>query len=287
MTAIHNAPDIPPFQLFLEASEANYHTLNDGNEINRSNVTDDATDGFTIMASLEKVIHGEGTNLHSFIGFHIVLCGANYKRRFKVVTITIRFEDEAKPLQDDPEVVSIWPDTEYIWQGMTKDIQDTKSLGGTVEGGAYGAKVTLEGKWQRQETFVRNTPARISGEKTLLKRRGGSHKNAMRIRMWENPQEESGVLRELRTGILIRRNEQVRSALRRTSRLRPRPTCGINYLDADDVAGVNGGIPSAAMVRAYGEAASCVELTDVSKRVKKEDGEWRNVEQSDIRPTST
>ncbi|UKZ80846.1 hypothetical protein TrVFT333_008611 [Trichoderma virens FT-333] len=221
----------------------------------------------SINVSLEKVIHGEGTNLHSFIGFHILLCGANHKRRFKVVTITIRFEDEGKPLKDDSEVVKIWPDTEYIW---------------------------------------------VSGEKVLLKRRAGSHKNGIRIRMWENPQEESGVLRELRTGVLIWRKRadplrfkayiEVKAAadmrygvvqgLKKlvgaqhvTDPVAFEP--GINCLDADDVAGINGGIPSAAMVRAYGEAASCVELTDVSKRVKKEDGEWRNVEQSDIRPTST
>ncbi|KAF6821780.1 hypothetical protein CMUS01_11343 [Colletotrichum musicola] len=301
-TDVAKAPEISPFQLFLEANDSDYHTLNEKDEVNRSNVTDDATNGFTIIATLEKAIHGEGANLHSFIGFHFVLAGANEKRRFKSVTITIRFEDEGKPLLDDPEVVSIWPDTEYIWQGMTKEVQDTQSLTGTVKGGAYGGEAALEGRWQREERFVRNTPARLSGVKTLLKRRAGSHKNAMRIRMSENPQEESGVLRELRAGILVRRKREGPHQFRAYVNVQAEADMrydivrglkkvvgaqhvtdpvlfepGTNFLDVDDVAGINGSVPGIDMVRAYGEAASWTELSSVNRKVRKESGEWKDL----------
>lgn len=33
-------------------------------------ITDEVTDGFTIMVNLEEAIHAEDTNLNSFISFH-------------------------------------------------------------------------------------------------------------------------------------------------------------------------------------------------------------------------
>ncbi|KAI0182072.1 hypothetical protein GGR52DRAFT_527301 [Hypoxylon sp. FL1284] len=306
------APEIPPFQLYAIAGDADYHTLNEGDEVNRTNVTDDSTHGFAIMVSLEKAIHGQGENLYSFIGFHFTFHGANDKRRFKSVIITIRFEDEEKPLQDDPKVVNIWPDTEYIWKGMARDVHDTRSLGGSAKGGAYGAEIGLEGQWQREETFVRNTPARISGEKTLLKRKAGSHKNAVRLRMSENAQEKSGILRELRAGILVKRKQagayrfrayidtkaeadmqyDVVQGLKKlvgrqhvTDPVIFEP--GVNFLDDDDVAGINDGVPGVSMVKAYGDVASWTELSRVNKKVKKEGGEWKDAAEEGEGVTST
>ncbi len=296
---IAKAPLSVLFQLYLVQSGADWHTLNEGDEINRSNITDEATDGFTIMVNLEKAIHGEGTNLNSFIGFHFIFRGANDKRRFKSVDITIRFEDEAKPLQDDPEVIQIWPDTEYIWQGMTKEVEDTKSLEGQVQGGAYGGQGSLSGRWQRQERFVRNTPARLFGVKTLLQRKAGAHKNAMLIRMSENTQEESGVLRELRAGILVSRKREGKNRFKAYITIKAEADMrfdivkglkkliganhvtdpiifepGTDFLDIDNVAGVNGDVPCPEMVWKYGEAVSWTELMNVSRKIKKENGEW-------------
>ncbi|RMJ17996.1 hypothetical protein CDV36_002317 [Fusarium kuroshium] len=302
MSDIVNPSEIAPFQLYLVASDADYHTLQEGDELNRSNVTDDTTDGFTIMASLEKAIHGEGKNLYSFIGFHFIFRGANEKRRFKRVTITIRFEDSAKPLQDDPEVEEIWPGTEYVWQGLTKEVQDTKSLTGTAKGGPSGGQAAIEGKWQREEKFVRNTPARLSGEKTLLKRKAGSHKNAIRIRMSENMQEESGLLRELRTGILVKRKragphrfkahfEIDAEADMRYDIVQGLKTLvgaqhitdpvvfepGVNFFGTNDLAGINSREPDVEMVQAYGEAVSWTELANVSRKVMKDNGKWKEI----------
>src|SRR5688572_4060657 len=100
-------PEIAHFQFYQVASDADWHTLNEGDEVNRSNVTDESTDGFTITATLEKALHGKGNNLNSFIGLHFSFHGANDKRRFRFAMITVRSEDEAKPLIDDPEVVKI------------------------------------------------------------------------------------------------------------------------------------------------------------------------------------
>jgi hypothetical protein len=304
-------PEIPEFQLYLVASAADFHTQQEGNELNRSNVTDESTNKFTIQASLEKVIHGEGSNLNSFIGLHFRMKGANDKRRFKSVTITIRFEDEAKPLEEDPEVIKIWPDTDYFWQGMSKEIEDTKSVETSVKGSAPGGagELGVVGKWQRQEKFVRNTPARLSGEKTLLKRRAGSHKNAMIIRMSENVQEKSGILRELRAGILIERKREGRHRFKMHLSISADADMrfdvvrglkklvgsnhvtdpvifepGTNFLDADDVGDINNDVVGPGMVGKYGEAASSTELANVSKKVKKEDGEWKEVAAEDPPP---
>ena len=297
------APKIAPIQLFMVSSDADYHTLNESDEINRSNVTDEANSGFSVMVDLEKAIHGEGQNLNSFIGLHFSFRGASDQRRFKSVTITIRFEDEEKPLQDDPEVIKIWPDTEYIWNGMNKEIEDTRSIEGGLQGGISGGGGSFSGKWQRQEKFVRNTPARLSGERTLLKRKAGSHKNAIFIRMSENTQERSGVFRELRAGILVARkregNHRFKSyiTIKAVADMRFDVVKGLkklvgkdhvtdpivfepgnNFVDAANIAGINGDAPSAEMVQKYGEVASWTELINVSRKITKENGEWEQVD---------
>ena len=296
------AREIPPFQLYMVASDANWHTLNDGDEVNRTNVTDDSTEGFAIQATLEKAIHGEDTNLHSFIGFHFSFRGANEKRRFKSVTITIRFEDEARPLKDDPEVIKIWPDTEYVWQGIVKEIEDTKSVEGQLKGGAYGGEGSVTGRWQRQEKFGLSSSAKLSGERTLLKRKAGSHKNAVFIRMSENSKERSGVFRELRTGILVARKKQGKNRFRAYISIRAEADFkfdvvkglkklvgtnhvtdpvifepSTNFLDTDNIAGINSDTPGPEMVGKYGQVASCSELMNVTRKVKKENGEWKEV----------
>ncbi|KAF2105900.1 hypothetical protein BDV96DRAFT_617596 [Lophiotrema nucula] len=293
---------ISRFQFYHVASDADWHTLNEGDEINRSNVTDESTDGFTIAVTLEKAIHGEGDNLNSFIGLHFGFLGVNEKRRFRSVVITIRFEDVAKPLIDDPEVIKIWPDTEYVWQGMTKEIEDTKSVDGQLKAGAYGGEGSIGGKWQRQEKFVRNTPARLSGNKTLMLRKAGSHKNAMLIRMHENSQEGSGVLRELRAAILVARKHKGAHRFRAHVSIKAEADfrfgviqglkklvgadhCtdpiifepGTNFLDEGDIAGINGKEPGVDMVSRYGDAASATELVKINKTLVKQDGEWREV----------
>ncbi|KAF2966183.1 hypothetical protein GQX73_g7398 [Xylaria multiplex] len=278
-------PEITLFQLYLAPSEADYHTLNEGDEINRSNVTDDATDGFVILVSLEKAIHDTGPSLNSFVGLHFVFRGANDKRRFKVVSITVHFEDETKPAVDDPEVVHIWPDRDYTWQGMTRERTHTMSVGVSAKASLAGFEFGPEGRWQREEKFVRNTPARLSGHKTLLNRRAGSHKNAVAIRMSENAQEESGVLRELRAGILLRRKragpnrflakidikaeadfrydivrgwKKLVGSQHVTDPIVFQPN--VNFFDENNVAGINNDLPSLAMVEAYGKAAMSTEL---------------------------
>jgi hypothetical protein len=179
---------IAPFKLYMTQSDSDYHVLDDGNP-NRTNITQEETEDFTIAIALEKAIHGKGKNLNSFLGFRINLRGANDKRQFKSVTITIRVEDEKNPGDDDddPDVVKIWPDRDYFWQGMTVTVKDTKSLEGQLQGGASGAGLSLGGKWSTESTSERSTPASIYGDiQNTKKRARGSHRNAMVIRMIEN-----------------------------------------------------------------------------------------------------
>ncbi|KAI1126078.1 hypothetical protein F5Y10DRAFT_267420 [Nemania abortiva] len=295
---ISTVPKIPPFQLYLVPSDADYHTRNEGDEVNRSNITDDATDGFIVQASLEKVIHSMADKLDSFIGLHFAFRGANSQRQLKSVNITIRFEDETKPLIDDPEVLHMWPNTEYAWQSTGKDVVDTKSIVTSAKLSVFGIEVGPEGMWQREEKFVRNRPARLSGERTLLKRHAGSHKNAVRIRMSENPQEQSGILRELRSGILLRRKQAGTARFKAYIDIEAEADFrydivrgwkklvgtqhvtdpvvfqpGTNFLDEINVAGINDQLPSFDMVEAYGQAAMATGLDSASMKVVKNLGE--------------
>lgn len=287
MQEVTSPPIIAPIQLYLLPSSAEWHTLNEEGEVNRSNITDEFTDGFVIQASLEKAIHGEGNNLNSFIGLRFTLEGADDKRRFKSIQITIRFEDANKPLQDDPEVVNIWPDGYYYWNEMSKGITETKSVEGQLQGGAYGATGSFGGRWERQTSYTKSTRATLSGIRTLLKRRSGAHKNAVVIRMRENTQDESGTLHDVCVGILVTRrrpgNHQFKALISIKAEADMRfdvvkglkkliganhitdPVVfepGVNFSPPDDVT-THGDGPDVKMVESYGEAVAGIELKNL------------------------
>jgi hypothetical protein len=295
-------PETVTFHLYPLPSDANFHTLNEGDEVNRTNVTDESTDGFLIQADLEKVIHGEGSNLHSFIGLHFLFRGANEKRRFRAVSITIRFEDETRPLKDDPEVTKIWPDSEFTWKKTTTEIQDTQSVEGQVKGGACGATGSLTGRWQRQESRTATSSAKLSGVRTLLERKSGSHKNAVFVRMSEDIRGKSGVFNELRTAILVTRKREgnhrfkahirievdadfkfnvVRGIKKLVGRSHATDAVifepGINHFDEDDIASINNDKPGPEMIQKYGELPQSPQIVQITRKVKKENGIWKEV----------
>jgi hypothetical protein len=120
-----------PIQLSLTKADAGFHTLPGPDKVNNPNLRDDSTDGFLIQASLDKVIHGEGSDLATFIGFEFRFEGIDDRRRFRYVKVTIRFEDVGSPGINDPEVVDLWPNQHHVWN-QTPVGQENES-GGEVE----------------------------------------------------------------------------------------------------------------------------------------------------------
>jgi len=292
-------------QLYLDRSDAGYHTLDDG-KVNRGNVTDDSTNGFIIQITMEKVIHGKAPNLATFIGFHFRFRGINEERRFRYVQVTIRFEDVEKPLEDDPEVVDIWPDGDYVWSETNVEVEAGNEFEAGVEGGHAGVKIPLLGKWRQQQKFVRGARARLSGEKVLRKRKSGDHKNAVLLTLSENEPDRTGVLGAFRAGILLERKSatakrfrahfdiEARADFRYAAVRGVRDLFGRSHVtapvtfDADhnhfgrgDVAGSNSkdnsNPPTAEMVREYGDAVSWTQLLSVRRVMARDQGQWKEV----------
>ncbi|XXG99625.1 hypothetical protein Hte_005966 [Hypoxylon texense] len=190
-------------------TEARFHTLNQGDEIQRENIADDTTAGLLIQADLLKVIHGqespdgEAATL-MVIGFRFQ--GINQRRRFREVQVTIHFEDEEEPLLHAPEVVAIWPDREYSYEETSTAVEDTRSVEPGASAGASVASATLTGRWEVKTATNRANWAVVTGARVRRGRNYGK-RNAVTLSLYENASQRSGVVRDLRVAILLRLHE--------------------------------------------------------------------------------
>lgn len=188
-------------------TQARFHTLNQGDEIQRENITDDTTSGLLIQADLEKVIHGDecpggaaATLIVLLFRFH----GINRRRRFREVQVTIHFEDEKEPLLHDPEVIAIWPDREYtLNEGTPVTVEETRSLEGGASAGAMGSEATAAGKWEVKTTAEKVEWAVLAGSRIRMGRNYGK-RNAVSLSLYENKSQRSGVVRDFRAAVLLR-----------------------------------------------------------------------------------
>ncbi|KAI1207924.1 uncharacterized protein F4807DRAFT_433752 [Annulohypoxylon truncatum] len=190
-------------------TQARFHTLNQGDEIQRENITDDTTTGLLIQADLLKVIHGQevpGGEAATLIVVGFRFQGINQRRRFREVQVTIHFEDEKEPLLYDPETIAVWPDREYSYEETSVTVEDTRSVDGGASAGASGAEVSLTGKWEVKETTDRAKRAIVTGARVRRGRNYGK-RNAVALSLYENESQKSGVIRDFRTAILLRLHE--------------------------------------------------------------------------------
>ncbi|EHK42519.1 hypothetical protein TRIATDRAFT_258064, partial [Trichoderma atroviride IMI 206040] len=196
-----------PVQLRLERSDANMHTLQDGDEDNRKNITDDSTDGFLIKITLDKVIHAEPPSLLTFIGLKFRFEGLDDRRRFRYVEVNIRFEDNTDPLTSlDPEVVELWPNGPHVWKQTDINTEVNISGEGTLQGGPSYAGGSAKGTWAKRSTYGFTDQATFSGATRLLEKKVGSD-NGVFLRLNESRHGRSGVVKQIHTGILLQRKE--------------------------------------------------------------------------------
>lgn len=290
-----------PIQLGLEKSDANTHTLQDGDETNRKNITDDSTDGFLIKITLDKVIHAEPPSLLTFIGLEFRFEGIDDRRRFRYVEVNIRFEDVTDPLSSrDPEVVELWPNGPHVWKQTDVNAEVNISGDMGIQGGPGCVGGSANGAWAKKSSYGYTDQATFSGTARLLEKRVGSN-NGVFLRLNESRHGKSGVVKQIHTGILLQRREgaaafrayfdieakadmkfpwanglkKLRGIDHKTDPVIFVP--GKNYLGWQDVAGITKDQPDAAMVRSYGDAMAWIELDPVRKYERKE-GEWRETE---------
>jgi hypothetical protein len=192
-------------------TQARFHTLNQGDEIQRENITNDTTSGLLIQADLEKVIRGKESptgDAATLIVVSFRFQGLNQRRRFREVQITIHFEDKTEPLLHDPVIVGLWPDLEYTLSEQTPvTVEETRSIEGGGSAGATGGGANVTAKWEVKTTTERTDRAILTGSRVRIGRNYGS-KNAVSLSLYENKSQKSGVVRDFRTAILLRLHDE-------------------------------------------------------------------------------
>jgi hypothetical protein len=173
-------------------------------------IVTDALAGFLVKARLERVIHGqesEDGKPASLIVFGFRFHGINKRRRFRSVVINIRFQHEKDLMKSDPEVVALWPDGDFTLSKSTASVQDTKSIEGAIKGGSSFAGASTTGKWERQANYQTDDRATLVGSTFLdMTVRKAGKDNAILLSLYEDESANSGIISDLRTAVLLRRN---------------------------------------------------------------------------------
>ncbi|KAL7897255.1 hypothetical protein HDV63DRAFT_390379 [Trichoderma sp. SZMC 28014] len=205
-------------QLNTEDAGRGFHRYNDGDEIQRPDVVDDLCLGLLLQTRIDRIVHGTETlNGHpaTLIVFGFRFHGISKKRRFKEANITITFQDAKKKNKADPEVIALWPNGDFTLGKSTKiGVEDSKGyeLGVDVTGGGglidAGGHATL--KWERAQSYTTTDRSELTGSillNTAIRKHGPN--NAIRLTISENVTAASGIIKDLRAAVLLRRKNDI------------------------------------------------------------------------------
>ncbi|KAI1123276.1 hypothetical protein F5Y10DRAFT_252198 [Nemania abortiva] len=202
------------FQFHPVKDDSAFRTQNRTGEIQRAHIIDDDISGLLVQADLNTVAHGHNTKgPATLIEIMFRFIGLGSKRRFRRVQISIHFEDEKKRASQDPEVVGLWPDGDYTLSTTEGTAEETRSGALTISPGfsGFGGTIGATLNWTKERRTSHATKDRtyIVGTKRIEGRNWGK-KNAVRLDHFENETQKSGIITELRTGILLNRSSDDR-----------------------------------------------------------------------------
>ena len=193
------------FDLDGDGQGGYYHVrmANKPGEINRP-IMVDRGNKFQVLADLLEVVHGTMEN----DGDCATLIIANFsflpssERRFKTAQISWTFMSDHPAVQ--VEVTDIAP--EGSWRFMPTNRTDDKSGTGNAEVGLSTSVVTAKigGEYAMKQTQDRDFHTEVIGSKRLFERDTGGHDTA-RWNLKENPSQRTGIARNLRVGVLLKR----------------------------------------------------------------------------------
>jgi hypothetical protein len=156
-----------------------------------------------------------------------------------------------------------------------------------------------KGRWGRKKTFSWSDKATFSGNRVPLNTKVGT-RNAVLLKLNESRYGKSGVVSQIRTGILLSRQKAGRhrfrayfeieakadmrfawlSGLKKLVSPPSKPVTfepGENFYGRSDAAGINKAKPDSAMVQKYGDVISWVEL-DPIRKFERQQGQWKEAE---------
>ncbi|RPA83225.1 hypothetical protein BJ508DRAFT_413635 [Ascobolus immersus RN42] len=207
-----------PFRACKDGTEL--HTLNNPpDQLQRELVTDELCKGLHTQVKLDQVLHGTNSNgtRASLITFTFRLVGSSAKRRFRKVSIRIRFKSERMPGLLDPEIASLWPAGDFFCNS-TSDRKTSKfSVGvGNRDGPNSLMAFDFTGLTNVSARFEETTVSIVEDHSTLsgmayIDKPYGIHAmpvNAVHFTLVENQSRESGVVRFLKTAVLLEHMKQ-------------------------------------------------------------------------------
>ncbi|KAJ5693000.1 hypothetical protein N7462_002423 [Penicillium macrosclerotiorum] len=193
--------------LLPEQDGAGYHTRNGPGELQRPTIIDDLCAGLLLQVELQGAVHGtlsRGGDPATLLVVKFYFQGRTEKRRFRSAEIKIRFADEQQPLQEDPEVLALWPEGDFTFNESQVDLSDSKSGGANLSGGAGAFQMGLNGTWTRTQGRQLKERASINGARRIEGRDWGA-RNVVRLILDENRGQEGGIVSTLSTAILVKR----------------------------------------------------------------------------------
>ncbi|KAI1735035.1 hypothetical protein F4680DRAFT_453430 [Xylaria scruposa] len=175
----------------------------------RAHILGDDTSKLLVKVDLYTVIHGKNSNVPATL---IVLIfrfiGAGLERCFRRVQISIRLQDEMKRSTRDPEVVGLWPQGDYTLNTTENSREETTSTSVSPEfadikgGSSAWVRECLNAQQTKDRTYLVGTK-RIEG-------RNYGKRNSIRVNLFENSTQKSGIVTELQTAILLNRRSDDR-----------------------------------------------------------------------------
>ncbi|KAI0112577.1 hypothetical protein GGR51DRAFT_507579 [Nemania sp. FL0031] len=197
-------------KFYIEKDDSAFRTQNEPGEIQRAHIIDDDTSQLLVQADLDTVIHGWDSNIQAtLIVITFRFLGAGPKERFRRVQALIRFQDKKKRVTRDPEVVGLWPQGDYTLSESEGTAEETTSTGASISPGFGGSSASLTWVRDRHNTHRKKDRAYLVGVKRIEGRNCGK-KNAVRLSIFEDETQESGVVTELRSVILLHRSTDER-----------------------------------------------------------------------------
>lgn len=202
--------EIRTIQVYPVKDDSSYHVQNEPGEIERSNVVDDLCNGLLLQSHIVGVLHGTLSPNGDFgtlivMSFHFQ--GQGQSRRFQEAEIKVRFADEKRPLDADPELLSMWPEGVFTFSESEDSVNETVNGEVNVGGQLIGLTMGVTGGWSRTTLTKQTDRASLNGCRRIEGREWGK-KNVMRLTVQENATQKSGIPSYLSAAILLKRRNK-------------------------------------------------------------------------------
>lgn len=191
-----------------DQDSAGYHTRNRDGELQRANIIDDLLAGLLLQVELQGVVHGTlspGGDAATLLVLQFYFQGKTDNRRFRNAEVKVRFADQQQPLEEDPEVLALWPEGDFTFEESGVEVNDSKAVGASLGGGAAGLQMGINGNLTRNTNTKRSERASVNGARRIEGRDWGA-KNVVRLVLDENRDQKKGIVSGLSAAILLKRS---------------------------------------------------------------------------------